>query len=145
MHSAVWIVGVDHVPLQSLDFVPLQQSDQIVRRRARIKLSESEWPPWFANAVSEADVPQVAGSRFKIYGVARLTARGALLQSGSLFNPGREGKLLMDMFLQPADAALFKIVDAVSLRDPIEIARRKTTSFRQRSIFTLVFCFERVS
>ena len=144
MHSALWIVGVNHVSLQSLDVVPLQQSDQIVRRQAGITLSE--WPPWFANTVSEDDVPQVAGSGFKIYGVARLTARGALLQSGSLFNPGREDKLLMDMLLQPADAALFKIVDAVSLREPIEITRRKTASFRQRSIVTLVLClFERVS
>ena len=139
MISALWIVGVDHVPLQKLNFVPLQQSDQVARKRVGITLSE--WPQWFKDNLSDADVDlpisgRIVAAGYKIYGVAKISARGALLHSGeSLFKPSREGKLLMDMFHQPADAALFKIVDAASLMQPIEITRRRTASVRQRLCF----------
>ena len=142
MFAAVWVVGTGHVPLNWLDFVPLDASEPVVRQRMRMEFPESEWPGWFKDVVAEADLPIDSASGFTVYGVAKISARGALL-SGSEFKPGREGKLLMDLYHHPTDAALFKIIDAVSLKEPFKISRRHTRSLRARCVVRCFFvCFE---
>ena len=143
MIAAVWIVGVEGVPHQNQLFAPWEEQGRGRKRSVRFELPTVE-PEWLVERLQTANVNRAAAGtpeRFTVLGLAKLTARGAVYESGPLFDPDDECKLLSDVFHRPGDGILFKVVDALALTEPFEIKHRMTVSRRKRfDLLLFGFC-----
>ena len=156
MSSAVWIATCTHGLRANLNIVPWGDLDAINKVRADLVPCASRrqkggcWPDWLHEQAQEAghDLSAVVNGhrsgdvRYYIVGLARLTSRGLTLHRGPLTSPDREGRLLLDVYRDPLDSVLLKVVDSVDLVEPIPVKLRRRqgkTSGERRHLFLFYF------
>ena len=139
MSSVVWIATCTHSLRANVDVVPWGDFDAIDKVRVDLVPCASRrqqrgcWPDWLHERAQDAghdlsavaDIHRGGHVRYSIVGLARLTSRGLILHRGPLTNPDREGRLLLDMYRDPLDSVLLKVVDSVDLVEPIPVKLRR--------------------
>ena len=138
MSSVVWVVAPEHLRC-TCSLAPWGRQDDVIKARVELRPAKREgedpWPDWFRQGCSAARVElpspishhfgEYENGSFKLIGLARLTSRAIQTHQGPLMNPDREGRLLLDTFHNPMDAALVKVIDFVKLMTPMIIKDRQ--------------------
>ena len=130
MSAVVWIVSPSGPLRSTLRLATWSDRDAEVADPARIEILPQAVPAWLRQAADAAGIDvSLTSSRwtgserleFQLIGLARLSGRGMLLNDGPLVNPDKEGRFLLDLFRNPMDGAIAKVIDAVQLQAPIKI------------------------
>ena len=136
---------MDFVAWGSLDAIDKVRVELVPCANQRQRLGH--WPEWLHEQAQGSDVDltpvprevhKAGAAGYRIIGLARLSSRGVILHRGALTNPDREGRLLLDVYRDPLDSLLLKVVDSVALLEPINVEFRQRQG-RQR--LGILFCF----
>ena len=135
----------------TIRFRESEEQDSLVSQRAWSlpQRRGPEWPSWFLDRARTLNFgrdtldPAFMKSegfernhtrrclKYKVLGVARLTHRGMLTwEEGAQWD--KEGCLWRDLYHDPLDAVLAKVVDVAVLADPVSIDRRHGVEGVQR-------------
>ena len=146
MSSVVWIVVPQGSSIMrpTCKFVPWDRQDDVTSARAELlppkRPGEIQWPDWLRQACDSAEVglphvtkgKKVNAATFEVVGQERSTQRAMQRHQGPLTNPDREGRLLLDVYADPMDSALVKVIDSAKLKTPIVITNRQPHERRTR-------------
>ena len=145
MSAVVWIVTSTGGLRADMGIVPWTDLDAIDKVRVDLVPCASPrqkrgcWPDWLHQAAQDADFDLTSSwhrkAEYRIIGLARLSSRGLMLHRGPLTNPDREGRLLLDIYRDPLDSFLLKVVDSVELVEPIAIKLRRRQGRQRHNIF----------
>ena len=145
MSAVVWIVTSTGGLRADMGIVPWTDLDAIDKVRVDLVPCASPrqkrgcWPDWLHQAAQDADFDLASSwdrkAEYRIIGLARLSSRCLVLHRGPLTNPYREGRLLLDIYRDPLDSFLLKVVDSVELVEPIAVKLRRRQGRQRHNIF----------
>ena len=110
--------------------------DDLFESKCDLQPDWENLPPWFegqmerlnlrrpdAHAMFNLDDPVRA--QYHIVGLMRVTHRGSTWNEGPLTSWSSEGKMLMDVYKQPIDGGILKVVGALELSEPFLVKDRE--------------------
>ena len=142
----VWVAAADRDFRLTVPVARWGQPDDASKERLTIGLPK-QCPEWLVQRLQQGEVDRVrlgvratGNQEVRLWGLAKVSTADVRFHSGVLFNPDDEGKLLCKVYCNPHDAAFLRIVDAVSLVEPLSITHRTTDSNLHRLMFLCRFC-----
>ena len=140
-NKIVWVAAADRDIRLTVPVARWGLPDDASKERLTIGLPK-QCPEWLVQRLEQGGVDRVrlgvrdAGfQEVRLWGLAKVSTADVRFHSGVLFNPDDEGKLLCKAYCNPHDVAFLRIVDAVSLVEPLSITRRATDSHLHRLMF----------
>ena len=138
MAAPIWIANVGECsPLARIQY--MNNAGAEIEGVVQKPLTVSEWPSWFWARAKEAGVDfdptsvelgGVAG-KLSIVAIAQVTHQDARLNDGILVSwEGEEEQMLQDLYQNPVDSIVLKVIDVVHLTNPVPVSMlfRKATS-----------------
>ena len=139
MAAVVFIASVRDVSLRiGADFVGWNDFENIQHERVHllppVLEHEVQWPGWLLTSAASGGVQLPSCSHtmgkqeVQLIGLARVTLRGMKMDQGPLTTWDQEGTFLRQLYRQPLDGCLVKVIDAVLFETPVPITRRQPST-----------------